>query len=399
MKNILFYLLIFLALIIFYIIYIIYIKCRNIFKLKTKNIKSYETSWKINTCPYIVTENIKLVFEENNIKENNKTSKTNIYLPCTYDNIENEIKNMELNTNIKNKVFIIHNADQLVAKNYFWKNIVAKYGLEESLTLTPMTYLLNDDNDIKRLNQDYDKNKDKNKLYILKKNIQRQEGLKICNNLDDIIKNKKDYVLAQELLQDPYLINGRKINLRIYILVVCNKTNYNVYAYNDGFMYYTKDLFRANSLDFGPNITTGYFKDRKIYEENPLTHQDFRKYLDNNDRELTSIEQSLKNNDIKLSDHIFNNIYELNKKVFSAFYGKIGNGEKLYNHDSFQLFGVDVAIDKNLNAKIMEVNKGPDLDSKDERDGEIKKGIIKNILKIIGVIENDNNKFIKIYSV
>ena len=396
MKKILFYLLIFLVLIIFYIIYI---KCTNIFKLKTKNFannkKEIETSWKINTCPYIVTENIVSVFEENNIKENNKTSKTNIYLPCTYDNIENEIKNMELNTNIKNKVFIIHNADQLVAKDLLWKNIVAKYGLDESLTLTPMTYILYEDNDIKRLNQDYNKNK----LYILKKNIQRQTGLKICNNLDDIIKNKKEYVLAQELLQDPYLIKGRKINLRIYVLVVCNKNNYTVYAYNDGFMYYTKDLFKINSIDTGPNITTGYFKDRKVYEENPLTHQDFRKYLDDNDRELTSIEQSFKNSGIKLSDHIFNNIYELNKKVFSAFYGKIGNGEKLYNHDSFQLFGVDVAIDKNLNAKIMEVNKGPDLGSKDERDGEVKKGVIKDILKTIGVIENDNNKFIKIYSV
>jgi hypothetical protein len=394
-------LLLFIALIIFYIIYIVCIKCINIFKLNIENFTNNkqenetcdtDTSWKINTCKYIVSENIISVFEENNIKKNNNNAKSNIYLPCTYDNTEIEIKNMDLNENIENKVFIIHNADQLAAKDYLWKNLTAKYELDECLTLTPMTYILYEENDIKRLKQEY-KN---NKLYILKKNIQRQEGLKICNNLDDIIKNKKDYILAQELLQDPYLINGRKINLRIYVLVVCNKNNYDIYVYNDGFMYYTKDLFKQNSTEFGPNITTGYI-DRRVYEENPLTHQDFRKYLDT-DRELTSDEQKLIKSNNKLSDYTFNNIYELIKKVFSAFDGKIGNGDKLYNHISFQLFGADVAIDKKLNAKIMEINKGPDLDSKDKRDGDIKKGIIKDILKTIGAVENDdNNNFIKIY--
>ena len=394
-------LLLFFVLIIFYIIYIVCIKCINIFKLNIENFTNNkqenepcdtDTSWKINTCKYIVSENIISVFEENNIKKNNNDAKSNIYLPCTYDNTEIEIKNMDLNENIENKVFIIHNADQLAAKDYLWKNLTAKYELDECLTLTPMTYILYEENDIKRLKQEY-KN---NKLYILKKNIQRQEGLKICNNLDDIIKNKKDYILAQELLQDPYLINGRKINLRMYVLVVCNKNNYDVYVYNDGFMYYTKDLFKQNSTEFGPNITTGYI-DRKVYEENPLTHQDFRKYLDT-DRELTSDEQTVIKSNNKLSDYTFNNIYELIKKVFSAFDGKIGNGDKLYNHISFQLFGADVAIDKKLNAKIMEINKGPDLDSKDKRDGDIKKGIIKDILKTIGAVENDdNNNFIKIY--
>jgi hypothetical protein len=397
MKKILLCLLLILLLII-----IIYIVCNNIFVTEKENFadnikqenEASKTSWNVNTCPYIVTENIKKVFEENNIKENNENSESNIYLPCTYDNIEKEIENMNLKKDKQNKVFIIHNADQIVAKDYLWKNLVAKYGLDECLTLMPMTYILYENNDVKRLKEEYEENK----LFILKKNIQRQEGLKICNNLDDIIKNKTDYVLAQELLQDPYLINGRKINLRIYVLVVCNKDMYDVYAYNDGFMYYTKDLFKQNSLDFGPNITTGYI-DRWVYDVNPLTHQDFREYLDKNTRDLTSVEESVKNKGIKLSKYVFNNINELIKKVFSAFHGKIGNGEKLYDHLSFQLFGVDVAIDENLDAKIMEVNKGPDLGSKDKRDGDLKKGLIKDILKIINAIENDdNNKFVKVYS-
>jgi hypothetical protein len=395
MKKILLCLLLILLLII-----IIYILCNNIFSKEnfanniTPETETSKISWNVNTCPYIVTENIKTVFEENKIKQNNENSESNIYLPCTYDNIEKEIENMNLKKDKENKVFIIHNADQIVAKDYLWKNLIAKYGLDECLNLMPMTYILYENNDIKRLKEEYEENK----LFILKKNIQRQEGLKICNNINDIVKNKTEYVLAQELLQDPYLINGRKINLRIYVLVICNKNTYDVYAYNDGFMYYTKDLFKPNSTDFGPNITTGYI-DRWVYDVNPLTHQDFREYLDKNTRELTPVEQTVRNKGIKLSKYVFNNINELIKKVFSAFHGKIGNGEKLYDHLSFQLFGVDVAIDENLNAKIMEVNKGPDLGSKDKRDGDLKKGLIKDMLKTINAIENDDdNKFIKVYS-
>ena len=382
------------VLLLFFIVLLIY---KNIYtSINSENFVQInkcdsKLSWKVNTCPYLLTENIKKVFEENNIYENKDNSQSKIYLPCTYDNIEKEINAMNLDKDEQNKVFIIHNADQIVAKDYLWKNLVEKYGLEDCLNLMPMTYILYEDNDVKRMKQDHEVNK----LYILKKNIQRQEGLKICNNLDEIIKNKNEYVLAQELLQDPYLINGRKINLRIYVLVVCNKDNFDVYVYNDGFMYYTKDLFKPNSKEFGPNITTGYI-DRWVYDVNPLTHQDFREYLDKQ-RKLTQVEERVKNRGNKLSEYVFNNINELIKKVFGAFYGKLGSGEKLYNQLSFQLFGVDVAIDENLNAKIMEVNKGPDLGSKDKRDGDIKKGLIKDMLKIIKAIDDDSdNKFIKV---
>lgn len=353
--------------------------------------------YKINTCKYKTPDNIKKVFEDNDIKEVNNDLKINstcVYLPCTYDNGENEIENMNLQLNENNKVFIIHNADEIVAKESLWRNLVSYYGLEKALTMIPMTYILYEKNDVKRLIEDFDKEK----LYILKKNVQRQEGIKIINNLDDIIKNKDGHILVQELLQDPYLIKGRKINLRIYVLVVCKGKNFDVYVYKDGFMYYTKDLFKENTIEAGPNITTGYV-DRWIYDVHPLTHEDFRKYLDS-DRSVTEPELKVFNSGTKLSEYVFSNIYNLVRDVFTAFYGKIGNGEKLKNHTCFQLFGLDVAIDNQLQAKIMEVNKGPDLGSKDDRDGNLKKGLIKDILRTVDLVENNStNKFLKVLEI
>jgi hypothetical protein len=48
----------------------------------------------------------------------------------------------------------------------------------------------------------------------------------------------------------------------------------------------------------------------------------------------------------------------------------------------------------------MEVNKGPDLGSKDDRDGNLKRGLIKDILKIVKAVEDDSsNKFLKVLEV
>ena len=58
---------------------------------------------------------------------------------------------------------------------------------------------------------------------------------------------------------------------------------------------------------------------------------------------------------------------------------------------TFQLFGADVAINDKLWPQIMELNKGPDLGAKDEKDGTLKKKCTKDMLRIIGVV-NDNSE-------
>ena len=64
------------------------------------------------------------------------------------------------------------------------------------------------------------------------------------------------------------------------LLIKDKQGNTKVLVYQDGFMYYTKDLFKENTIEAGPNITTGYV-DRWIYDVHPLTHEDFRKYFGN----------------------------------------------------------------------------------------------------------------------
>jgi hypothetical protein len=248
----------------------------------------------------------------------------------------------------------------------------------------------------------------------MKKNIQRQEGLKIVDNIDDVIKNDGDYVLAQELLMNTYLVNERKINLRVYIAVISKKDNINVFMFNDGFIYYSKNNFDSNDLSNENNITTGYVE-RDVYEINPLTHSNFKQYLDmmegekyhikSKEREYNDVEKNIVFDDKKISDVVFKNIENMMKDVFISMKGKIckeyhhNKKVNIYNDISMQLFGADVGIDKNLNPVLIEINKGPDLSPKDERDGSIKKKLMYNLFEIVGLKElSKDNGFKKILS-
>jgi len=336
-------------------------------------------------CKYAVSSTIAKVLEEKGIKETTN-NKFNIYLPCNYNDIKGEINSISTKNTCNNEYyFIVSNADEISGKDKLWQNIKQLYG-NDATKIMPKTYILYNPKDISEFKKEYHPNK----IYILKKNIQRQEGLKITKNKKEILNayNKDKYVLVQELLQDPFIIDGRKTNMRFYLLLVCNKGRITAYVHDEGFMYYTAKPFVAGSIDHEVNITTGYI-DRSVYERNPLTLGDLRKYIDTNLNSITT------------SAIVFNRIFEVLNKLTKAISFSVCQDGNLFNCNTFQIFGVDVALNNQLVPQIMEVNKGPDLGGKDERDLNLKKQVITDMFNIIGVIpESSNitdNKFRVIY--
>lgn len=385
------------------------------------NIPSIETDnkkWsRRNTCIYKLDDTTSNVLGNNNITMSNNANKTDvdILFPCGYRYIDSEIESLP-NIHDKNRkpkrVFIINGAEEITAKNYLWKNILEHHGINKATEIAPMTYILKGpykQNDLIRLKKDHYQGK----MYIMKKNIQRQEGIQITDDINKIIENKDDYVVVQNLLQDSYLVNGRKINLRVYIVIICHKDATDVFMFNDGFMYYTKQKFIKGSKEYDNHITTGYVE-RDVYHKNPLTHTDFKKYLDMNEgekyhpsnepRKLYQHEMAIRNQGLKVSNVIFERIRKMLADVFIAFKGKIctnktmsGNPNPIYDDYSVQIFGADIAINDQLQPQIIEINKGPDLSPKDERDGTVKKKMVNDVLEIIGIKRKSiNNGFINV---
>ena len=114
----------------------------------------------------------------------------------------------------------------------------------------------------------------------------------------------------------------------------------------------------------------------EIYNTNPLTYNQFTRYLDNNgynSRLLTKkIDTSMK----------------LVLKASEKYLGKL---KHLKSNKSFQLFGVDYMITNSLHPYLLEINKGPDMIPKNMNDEIIKTTVLEDIFKLLNIIKFDKN--------
>jgi hypothetical protein len=320
---------------------------------------------------------LKQALDYNNIKYNKNDYE--LYIPCSYNKCEKEILKFE-NTTGK-KLFLIDGCDVVASKVRLWQVLNNTYN-EQAQEIMPSTFILHNKSDLEKFSDHFNKNKEKryNHMYVLKNYAQRQDGIKLTRNLDEILNGKNHgWYLVQDYVYNPYLINNRKINLRYYLLILCHNNKIEGYIYDNGFVYYTPEEYDENDISFKKHITTGYI-DRKIYDTNPLTLQDFKKYLNKKEKGLSNLWD--------------NNIQYFMNKVMNALSTNICKNSKLDNNIRFQLFGADIAPDNNLGMKLMEINKGPDLGAKDERDKSVKLELQKDI---INLIKNRDTHFIKIY--
>jgi hypothetical protein len=327
---------------------------------------NYKTTCDDNWLPGL----LKIALKERDIVLNKK--EWDYYIPCSYNKCEKYSKDIEIeigSDNKQRKLFMIDGCDKIASKLNLWYMINKKWN-DMSIDIMPQTFNINNKNELENLKTHFNINIkiDPYIKYILKNNNQRQEGLKLINNINDIEKFNKDYVLVQHFLNNPFILNGRKINLRYYTLIICKNGKVNGYICRNGFVYYTPKFFNKKSINIDRNITTGYI-DRKVYEENPLTLEDFRKYL--GQEKANKWDEEVKKKFKMVLEAIEPNIC-LNKND---------------KHIRFQLFGSDIAPSKNLKAQFMEINKGPDVGAKDGRDREVKLNMLRGLLEIV---ENDN---------
>ena len=160
--------------------------------------------------------------------------------------------------------------------------------------------------------------------------------------------------MAQELLQNPLIVNKRKINLRIYLLIVIKNNLCDWFIYNNGFIYYTPQYFEKGSVEKDTNITTGFI-DRKVYDTNPLTIKDLYVYL--GDKKSFILQKNINVCFRELRNKYKSEFVKLNKDTPGI---------------KFCIYGIDIAPDENLEVLVIEANKGCSLDYKDKKDGEVK---------------------------
>ena len=331
-----------------------------------------------------ITQNI---FDKNNITHSNDN--WNIYIPCGYNNVEEELKNILIKDNISNKyIFGLNGCDSIVSKNNIWDSLVKCYGRNHSSKLMPESYILGDPNEIELFRKNF--NPSKKDIYILKKNVQRKEGLKLTRDYFEIISGYQDeYRVAQKYITDLFLINQRKVNLRIYLLVVIKENNISFYLSRIGKCIYTNKKYNDNDLDFESNITS-YNLDMSVYKENPRHFDELRTYID---------KENTKNNSKRSGTYLFNKIELLMREISMCLSKNFFQSKNISGSVTFQLFGADVIFDKDLNPYLLEFNKGPDMSPRDTIDEEMKNTVQTDMFKKVGIIpNNEDNSFYLIYT-
>ena len=148
---------------------------------------------------------------------------------------------------------------------------------------------------------------------------------------------------------------------------------------NIGKCIYTNKEYNDNNFDFESNITS-YHLDMNVYKKNPRTLDELYEFLNKD----TNNENS--------SNILENRIYKLMKDVSYCLSTSIYQSDNIKNTTCFQLFGADVIFDTNLHPYLLELNKGPDMNPRDDIDRKMKTTVQIDMFSKIGMLQNNTDE-------
>lgn len=271
---------------------------------------------------------------------------------------------------------------QLGRKDRLWRNfqkMISKFGLKE-FGFLPLTYVL--PQELKLLKQNWDfKNNGGKEMWIIKPPASaRGVGIKVINKWSQL--PKKMSLVCQKYIQNPYLINGSKFDLRLYVLV----TSFHplrIYLYPEG-------LARFASAKYSDDIKD--LKDRYMHLTNYSINKLSSQYTANEDANacqghkwtLTKLMDYLHDEGVDTKT-LWKNLQQLVIKTIISSEALITplceeNMNSYYN--CYELFGVDVLLDEHLKPWLLEVNISPSLHSSSPLDAHVKGPLVQTLFDL-----------------
>ena len=334
-------------------------------------------------CPRLTVGDLnQKIFKKEGWNRVNKAENSDLYIPCGYTNAEVEIKT--LNPSSPNQViYSIPGCDQIVSKNRLWELLEKMWGRKGASSIMPESYSLSvkGERDLLRTywTREAHKNKDgRGPVIILKKNVQQKKGLLLTRDWSDIrFARFRGYVVAQKYLENLYSIQGRKINLRLYLAVKCHKNVKSFFLYNNGKCIYTSKAAGkggGDSLDFETNITS-YKLNPAVYQTHPLDLYQLKSHLTSEGLDF---------------DQLYQRIVKIIQQTNKAVEPYLCQQKNLADNPCFQLFGLDVIFTKSLKPYLLECNKGPSLKPLTDGDEILKTEMLRSLYGKMGLLSDDD---------
>ena len=175
------------------------------------------------------------------------------------------------------------------------------------------------------------------------------------NKIDDIgYKYKSDKIIIQKYIEKPFLYNGRKFDIRIWVLLTHKMC---AYMFKEGHLKVSSinyDLDSNNSFIHLTNYSLQkYNKHFSEYEKgNEVSFETFQKYI--NDK--------LKK-DIKFKEIVYPQFTEIIKHTIKSSKNLINIKHR---KNCFELMGYDFLLDEDFNVFLLEINSNPGLEISSE---------------------------------
>ncbi|XP_060522806.1 tubulin monoglutamylase TTLL4-like isoform X2 [Cylas formicarius] len=268
---------------------------------------------------------------------------------------------------------------QLGRKDRLWRNfqrMISKHGLKE-FGFLPHTYIL--PQEMKLLKQNWEfKNGNGNEMWIIKPPASaRGVGIKVINKWSQL--PKKTSLVVQKYISNPYLINGSKFDLRLYVLV----TSFHplrIYLYPEGLARFASAKYSDDAKDL---------KDRYMHLTNYSINKLSSQYTTNEDANacqghkwtLSKLMEYLHSEGVDTKG-LWKNLQQLVIKTIISSESLItplceDNMNSFYN--CYELFGIDVLLDEHLKPWLLEVNISPSLHSASPLDAHVKGPLVQTL--------------------
>ena len=242
-------------------------------------------------------------------------------------------------------------------------------------------------------------NKNPNQCWIIKPVASSQgRGIFLTKNISEIPNNCS--MIASRYINNPYLINNKKFDLRIYAFVT-SIMPLRIYRFKEGLTRFSTNNYNSDKNDRCAHLTNyAVNKNNKNYIQNM---QPFEVDYNSSKWTLTSLKQYFEEHNIN-SELIFDKIDDIIIKTLISCENNLLTAISKYcsfQENCFELYGFDILIDENLNCWLMECNLSPNLHFDAPIDLKIKGEMIAEIFDLIRIVPYDirnevyenNNKF------
>ena len=303
----------------------------------------------------------------------------------------------------KNEFFLENNKDSkyfnkyqklyhfMGVETFFYKNLLYRNYLKMKSKFTkdynymPLSYEYPKDKEIiEKKFKNYELTA--NNLWIVKPiNLFSGMGIHFFKSLEEENNRKhKNYIISQ-YIDNPHLINGKKYDMRLYVLVTGFQP-LRIYFYQEGILRIAAEKYTLDIKTIGNK-----YKHLTNTAVN-IGHKKFRKPKNTNDENsnewyLHTYRNYLKRNKINV-DSIFDKIKDIIIKTIISGQEKIiktTSQLKLNDMNMFNLFGFDIIINNNFIPYLLEVNTRPSMASYNNFDKIIKSNLFADTLNIAGI--------------